>query len=136
MQYAVIYFPFIIIALFFVIVALSGKFKDSSSQVLAVIISFWGIVEFFLYITMGILAFRDHDLVSVMAVCIIIWILLIAMNVTFVLIFRSRILKDEAFLYWKSVFPHSYRAIMIISFVFSFKFVRMFYSRFFGFDHF
>jgi hypothetical protein len=67
-QYAVIYFPFIIIALFFVIVALSGKFKDSSSQVLAVIISFWGIVEFFLYITLGILAFRDHDLVSVMAV--------------------------------------------------------------------
>jgi hypothetical protein len=45
-------------------------------------------------------------------------------------------LKDEAFQYWKSVFPHTYRAIIVISFLFSFKFVRMFYSRFFGLDYF
>jgi hypothetical protein len=64
----VIYFPFLIIALFFVIVAFSGKCKDSDSQVLAVIIAFWGIIEFFLYITLGILAFRDHDLASIMVV--------------------------------------------------------------------
>jgi NADH:ubiquinone oxidoreductase subunit K len=58
----------LIIALFFVIVAFSGKCKDSDSQVLAVIIAFWGIIEFFLYITLGILAFRDHDLASIMVV--------------------------------------------------------------------
>jgi len=58
------------------------------------------------------------------------------MNVVFVLVFRKKILQDEAFQYWKSVFPHSYRAIMAVSIMFSFKFTRMFYSRYFGFDNF
>jgi hypothetical protein len=49
-------------------VAIGGKCKDGNSQILAALIAFWGIVEFFLYITLGILAFRDHDLASVMSV--------------------------------------------------------------------
>jgi uncharacterized membrane protein YhaH (DUF805 family) len=123
-------------ALFFVIVAIGGKIKDSDSQILSVIISFWGLLEFFLYIVMGILALRDHSLSAILSACIAIWILLIVINVVFVIIFRKRILKDESFLYWKSVFPHSYRAILIISVLFSFKFSRMYYSRFLGLDNF
>ena len=57
-------------------------------------------------------------------------------NIGFIIFFRKRILRDEAFLYWKEVYPHTYRSILIISGLFSFKFVRMFYSRFFGFDNF
>jgi len=49
-------------------VAIGGKLKDSGSQILAVIIALWGILEFFLYITIGILAFRDYDLVSIMVI--------------------------------------------------------------------
>jgi len=51
-------------------------------------------------------------------------------------VFRDRILDDEEFLNWKSIFPHTYRSIMTISMLFSFKFFRMYYSRFFGFDNF
>lgn len=131
-----VYFPFLIIAIIFVVIAIGGKLKDSKSQILSVIISFWGVLEFFLYITMGILAFRDHSLATILAACIVIWVLLILTNLIFCFIFRRMILQDDAFLYWKSRFTKSYRGILIISTVFSFKFVRMFYSRFLGLDHF
>lgn len=66
-NYSVIYFPFLIIAFVFVLVAIGGKCKDSTSQVLGVIIAFWGLLEFFLYIVMAILAFRDHGLTAILA---------------------------------------------------------------------
>lgn len=135
-SYSVVYFPFLIIALVFVAIAIGAKLKDSDSQIFAVIVAFWGVLEFFLYIVLAILAIRDHDLPAILAACLVVWILYIIINITFVCIFRKRILKDESFLYWKSVFPHTYRAIMVISILFSFKFVRMYYSRFFGFDNF
>ena len=135
-KYSVVYFPFIIIAIIFVLIAVGGKLKDSKSQIFSTIISFWGVLEFFLYIVLGILAFRDHDLVSILAVWIVIWISLIITNIIFVIMFRKIILQDENFLYWKSRYVRSYRGILIISWLFSFKFVRMFYSRFFGLDHF
>ena len=135
-QYSVVYFPFIIIALIFVLIAIGGKLKDSKSQIFSTIISFWGVLEFFLYIVLGILSYRDHNLIVILAVCIVIWVILIIINVIFIIFFRRIILKDDNFLYWKSRYTRSYRGILIISWLFSFKFVRMFYSRFFGLDHF
>ena len=46
------------------------------------------------------------------------------------------IYKDDSFDYWKSKFPNTSRAILVISFLFSFKFIRMYYSRFLGLDNF
>lgn len=44
------------------------------------------------------------------------------------------IYKDSSFQYWKSVYPKTSKVILIISFGTSFKFIRMYYSRFLGLD--
>ena len=82
-DYSLVYFPFLIIAIILFGIALGGKLKDKRSQIISTTIAFWGILEFFLYILMGILAFRDHDLTAILAVCLAIWLLLIITNIVF-----------------------------------------------------
>ncbi|CAI2372672.1 unnamed protein product [Moneuplotes crassus] len=135
-DYRLAYFPFLCIAIGLAIFASLGNLKDSNSQFLSVVISFWGLVEIFLYSALGLFAYRDHDNFSILGICGLIVSLNILLNLIFTCYLCCKLKRDDSFNYWKRSYPCTYFITILVSLVLSFKFLRMFYSKFFGFEHF
>ena len=135
-EFSLVYFPFLIMAMLFAVIAIGGECKDGRSATLSNILVFWAAIEFFAYPCLGIFAIRDHSASGLGAICFVAFIFLIAVNVLFVVYFKKVIEKDEMFQYWSGSYKRTTKALTIISAVVSFKVMRLLYSRLFGLDNF
>jgi hypothetical protein len=94
-----------------------------------------GFVEFFLYLALVGLSFLYSESLIMMVSGGALAINLIS-NITYLIIYKKSICKDQEFKYWKIRYKHTVRVIVLFSTIINFKVSRLFYSRFFGLDNF
>ena len=88
---AFIPFPFILIAIGLLLVAILAKCKSMSSQIMGNTLAFWSVVEFFLYFTFWITAYATAGSIILLVILFLIWILMIAQNIAFAIYFCASI---------------------------------------------
>lgn len=132
----IIPFPFLIIMFIFFLIALGGRLKNSSSQVLGNMIALWSFVETFAFFFLAITAWATAGSLILMMVILVIWIIMLVTNLTWAIYFRKVISKDPAFQEYKKRHKKTALVILILSTLFSFKISRFYYTRFFGLDYF
>ena len=129
-------FPFLIILFVLFLIALGGKCKDPSSQIIGNLIGLWSFVEFFIYLVLAITAYVTVSEIRLMLAVLFVWAVLILQNIIFAVYFIKVIQKDIAFQEYKKRQKKTSNVILIISALFSFKMTRFYYTRFFGLDYF
>lgn len=136
-NYTLIPVPFLICAFILLCIAIGTKCKDKSSPILPNILVLWSILEWIAYLVLGILAARDHKAYRLMAGALFAWVTIILLNIVGVIITKLRVHdRDEGFKYWSKTYSKTSKCIYCFSFCSSFKILRLFYSRFYGFEHF
>lgn len=109
--------------------------KDERSLVITNIIVLLAILEIVAYAVQAFHAYRKEQTLIMLVTAGALAALVIA-NIVFSIIFCVYVSKDRAFQEWASVYGNTKRTIQAFGALFSFKITRLFYSRFFGLDHF
>ena len=130
-----IYFPFTIAAMFLFIVSIVGHAKDPRSQVPTTFVALLSIVQFLYYLFQIYLAYK-YSKTYIFYLTGLAFASLIFLNFVFIIIFWCISWRDQSFKYWSSSYCKMKWFIEIIGIVFTFKFMKMYYSSFFGLEHF
>jgi hypothetical protein len=94
----------------------------------------WGPIEFISYISLAYFSVL-YDTIKFAAVAGFAAAIYIILNISFTMSFYVKIVKkDIEFMMWRSKYPKTSNILLILSFIFSFKILRLHYCYLYGYD--
>lgn len=131
MDFPIIYFPNLIIAIFLSLGVLIGYCRHKETLLLTNLVIVLGFCEKLAFLTQVIVAFMlGADKYG--GVCLLAFMFSIALNCVWHFHFFKKKVKDPSFEAWQKDFPNATAWFQRLSLVFSFKMTRLHFSKFAG----